>query len=49
MHSVYAAWVEGARECDIAAIRRAMGLAAKAATRQRKLQEREAHASERLH
>jgi len=25
MHSVYAAWVEGARECDIAAIRRAMG------------------------
>ena len=25
MLSVYAAWVEGARECDIAAIRRAMG------------------------
>ncbi|HVX91196.1 MAG TPA: hypothetical protein VHC20_06260 [Candidatus Paceibacterota bacterium] len=25
MFSVYAAWVQGARECDIAAIRRAMG------------------------
>ncbi|HVY83474.1 MAG TPA: hypothetical protein VG994_20985 [Steroidobacteraceae bacterium] len=25
MLGVYAAWVEGARECDIAAIRRAMG------------------------
>jgi hypothetical protein len=25
MLSVYAAWVEGARECDLAAIRRAMG------------------------
>jgi hypothetical protein len=25
MLSVYAAWVEGARECDVAAIRRAMG------------------------
>jgi integrase len=25
MLSVYAAWVDGARECDIAAIRRAMG------------------------